>query len=178
MEPKPRSLTTFRLHLLVATVISTSCFVLISALSLFLPLAMHLNRTDLQDPAVAGMAEHFLYLHAAFWPVVLGSLVSCVASSLLLYQKMVGPLVQYMRCFRELEKGNCPDPIVIRKTDYLSDETRVLNQMLETSTERTRLRAESVAEIESIASDLLESSNGNDRISALASRLHNLKGLR
>ncbi len=178
LASESRSLSTFRLHLLVATSICTACFVAVSGLSVFMPLAVHLNRTDLQDPAVAGIAEHFLYLHAAFWPVVAGSLVSCVASSLFLYRKMVGPLFQYVRCFEALERGDCPDPIVIRKTDYLSSETRALNRMLEAVADRERLRTDSAAEVEAVASELMEPGSGNARISELASRLHNLKGLR
>lgn len=177
MVSESKTIDTFRTHLLVATTISTACFVAVSALLVFMPLVMHLNRTDLQDPAMQGIADHLLYLHGAFWPVVMGSLISCVASALLLYRKMVGPLVQYLRCFEALERGDSPDPIVIRKSDYLSDETEALNRMLVALAERAGSRANSLAEVESIAGEILESGEGNTRLSGLANRLLNLKGL-
>lgn len=178
MDQNRRTLTTFRLHLLLTSSITTLTFIAVIAVSLFLPLALHLDREGLGSVASAGIAEHFLYLHAAFWPVALCSLCGCIATALLLYRKMVGPLVQFIRCFEAIGRGECPDEISIRRSDYLGVEVSALNRMIADLRQQSRCRSEALAELDAIADELLECSDDPVDASAMASRIRNLKGLR
>ena len=130
MTTQDRRRRAFLAHLLVTSLLVSTGFVLVTAASLFVPVIMHLN-----DPAVSaesrlGVAEHLLRLHGSFWPMVLFVLVSCVVSSLLLYVRMTGPFVRFVRAFRAIERGEVPEPIVIRHGDYLREEQEALNSLL------------------------------------------------
>ena len=74
--------------------IATACFALTIALSLFLPIGMELARTDLSSPEAFGLAQHFLYLHGALWPLVLVSLIASIATANVLYRRMRAPLIR------------------------------------------------------------------------------------
>ena len=167
-----RSRNTFRRHLVLASATASATFAAIIALSLFVPLAFELDRTDLTPEIAGGIAEHFLYLHAAFWPVVLCSLVSSVATALLLYRAMVQPLVRFTRVFQRLERGEIPSAITIRARDYLSEEARALNAMLGAlSAQRTR-RDQAAMRIAEIADELSGTADqGDPRVRELLDEL-------
>ena len=177
MREDGRGLSTFRLHLLITTSITTLVFIVVIAISLFLPLATHLDRQVGNDAMSAGIAAHFLYLHAAFWPVALCSLCGCVASALLLYRRMVGPLAQFVRCFDAIGRRESPNEISIRATDYLGPQVASLNLMIVAIREQNRERTESLAELDSIADEILERSEDHPEVSELVSRIRCLKGL-
>ena len=177
-QSEQRTRSTFRLHLLVASTTTTLAFIAVIALSLFLPLASHLDRQDISAAVTAGIAEHFLYLHSAFWPVALCSLAGCVASALLLYRKMTGPLNRFVACFEQIGRGEIPQAIVIRTTDYLSGEADSLNEMLAILRDRERERAEANDEIDQIADELQSHCAGDAAATELIAKLRNLKGLR
>ncbi len=177
MEERARSLSTFRVHLLITTSITTLVFIVVIAISVFLPLATHLDRQVGNDAMSAGIAAHFLYLHAAFWPVALCSLCGCVASALLLYKKMVGPLAQFVPCFDAIGRRESPNEVSIRATDYLGPQVMSLNRMIVALQEQNRERTESLAELDSIADEILERSEGRPEVSELVSRIRCLKGL-
>jgi methyl-accepting chemotaxis protein len=136
MIPQHRSRDSFRYHLLLTSSLSTLGFASITAFSIFAPLFAHFDRPDLDADALAGLAEHVLYLHAGFWPVVAVALLACIATSFLLFNRMSAPLVRFVRVFGAVERGELPGPIVIRAADYLQDEASSLNAMLEALRER------------------------------------------
>ena len=177
-EPKKHVLSTFRMHLLVAPTTTTLAFIAVIALSLFIPLASHLDRQGVSEIGSAGIAEHFLYLHSAFWPVALCSLVGCVASALLLYRKMTEPLTRFVSCFDRIGRGEVPEQVVIRSTDYLSDEADALNEMLVQLGERERERSDSRDELDRIADQILTRCAGDAEVAEWVTNLRNLKGLR
>ena len=177
-ESKARSRSTFRIHLLVACTSTTLALILVIAFSLFVPLATHLQSYDVSDPVSAGIAEHFLYLHSAFWPVALCSLASCVASALMLYSKMTKPLTRFVKCFEGIGRGEIPAAIVIRTTDYVSEEADSLNSMLERLRIRERERADFADKIDRITDQLLTCCREDADATELLVQLRNLKGLR
>ena len=130
MSPQ-RTRNTFRLHLVLTCGIATLCFGLLIGASVFVPLAVQLDRPDLDLDVTAGIAQHFLDLHRAFWPVVLGALIASILSGMLLFQRMTGPLQRFVDIFERVARGDVPPPITIRRLDYLTAETEALNRMLE-----------------------------------------------
>ena len=129
MHPQ-RTRNTFRIHLVLTCAIATLSFGILTAASLFVPLAVQLDRHDLDPELMGGIAQHFLDLHRAFWPVLLGSLIASILSGMLLFQRMTDPLKRFVRVFASIERGDVPPPITIRRRDYLTGETAALNRML------------------------------------------------
>lgn len=141
MHP-PRTRNTFRAHLILTCAISTLSFGALVGASVFVPLAVQLDRPDLDPTLMAGIAQHFLDLHRAFWPVVLGALIASILSAMLLFQRMTGPLQRFVHIFESIARGEVPPPITIRRLDYLTAETAALNRMLEVLRE-SRVRRDS-----------------------------------
>jgi len=121
----------FRIHLMLTSAIATGAFALLVGASLFLPLAAQLDRPDLNAGDAGGIAEHFLYLHRSFWPVVAGALIASIVSGMLLYQRMTGPLVRFVEVFRQIARGEVPERLTLRRVDYLGLESEELNGMIE-----------------------------------------------
>lgn len=147
-EPSPRiqrTLHHFRTHLLLTSLIVTAAFAATIALSIFAPLAAQLSRTQVDSDQMIGLADHFLFVHSALWPLVFLSLVSCIVSSTLLFLRMRQPLKRMVRAFDAVTDGRVPDPITIRDADYLSEEASAFNKMLIALRERSRERAAWVA---------------------------------
>lgn len=165
-----RTRNTFRVHLILTSAIATSAFGVLVGASLFIPLAVQLDRPDIDPDMAGGIAAHFLYLHASFWPVFAGSLAASVLSAMLLFQRMTGPLVRMRRVFGRVAEGRVPMPITIRSYDYLSDETRALNGMLEALADRDAERAAGAARCEELVDELTSEPLG-DRGRALVSEL-------
>lgn len=125
-----RTHRTLRAHLILTASLVTLGFGAIVAASVFVPIAIQLGRTPLESEAAYGFAEHFLYLHGAFWPLITIAMLASIVSGQLLYHRMRSPLIRFIRCFDEIAGGGIPDPVVIRASDYLTEEARALNQML------------------------------------------------
>jgi hypothetical protein len=153
-----RSTNTFRLHLALTVAIVTIAFSGVIALALFAPLAAQLGREDLDPAVLGGIAHYTLDMHAGFWPVVLVCLMSSVASGLLLYRRMTGPLPRFVRAFRGVTRGELPPPITIRQVDYLRLECEALNEMLAFLQQRARRIETALADADRIADELLATS--------------------
>ena len=130
MTTQDRRRRAFLAHLLVTSLLVSTGFVVVTAISLFVPVIMHLNDPTVTPGSRLGVAEHLLRLHGSFWPMVMFVLISCVVSSLLLYVRMTGPFVRFVRAFRAIERGEVPQPIEIRHGDYLREEQQALNSLL------------------------------------------------
>jgi hypothetical protein len=120
---------TLRAHMILTALTATAAFAAVIAAALFAPVIAHFEDSNLSPEVRAGIADHFLYLHSGFWPVVAVALLSSVVSAVLLFQRMAAPLVRMLRIFQSIEGGRVPGPIVIRKADYLHGEAQALNAM-------------------------------------------------
>jgi predicted ATPase len=49
---------------------------------------------------------------------------------------MVAPLVRFVRVFESVRRGEIPEPLTLRATDYLRHEAEALNAMLAALRER------------------------------------------
>lgn len=149
-----RRRSTFRHHLVLTSVVSTLVFATLVGASLFIPLVTQLDRPDLDHQTAGGIAAHMLYLHQSFWPVVLGALLASVASGMLLYQRMTGPLVRFVDAFERISRGELPGPLRLRRMDYLTDEADALNRMIGALRQRALEREEALARCRELLDDL------------------------
>ncbi|MBY0401298.1 hypothetical protein K2X89_13450, partial [Myxococcota bacterium] len=147
---------TFRTHLWISGAFATFCFAVVLALSIFLPIAMQLGRVDLRSAEAYGLAQHFLFLHSALWPLVLLSLIASVVTANVLFQRMREPLVRYVRCYDAISEGAVPAQLTIRAADYLAEETDALNAMIASLRLQQTVRADAVARLEEAIAELAE----------------------
>ena len=125
----------FRSHLVWVTTGSTGALLLVLSAAVLVPLFSRFdNATSLDE--LRGLTEQILDLHTRLWPVVFTSLVSVFLSSWLLYRRMVAPLVRFVRVFESVRRGEVPEPLTLRATDYLRREAEALNAMLAALRER------------------------------------------
>ncbi len=149
-----RTVSTFQLHLVLTLGVLAGAFCLTIGLSIFVPLAIQLGRSDLDPHVVGGIGRHALDMHATFWPMVLVCLAGSVAGGMLLYRRMTSPLIRFLRAFEEVRRGEVSEPIVIRKRDYLNREADALNQMLSALATRAQERDRVVEKLLRVADDL------------------------
>lgn len=149
-----RTVKTLRTHLWLTGSIATLCFAVVLGLSIFLPIAMQLGRADLASQEAYGLAQHFLFLHSALWPLVMLSLIASVVTANVLFRRMREPLIRFVRCYDALAEGIVPAQITIRTADYLADETDALNGMLASLRRQQAVRGELVARLEEAILDL------------------------
>lgn len=149
-----RSLSTFRLHLVLTTTGVAVTFALVIAAAIFAPLVSQLDRGDLDRAALAGVADTILRLHTSYWPVVAVILAATVASALLLFRRMTSPLVRFVRVFEALSRGETPTAVRIRRVDYLHREAECLNRMLSALGERATARERACVRIEEALAEI------------------------
>jgi methyl-accepting chemotaxis protein len=116
------------IHVMVYSLI---VFVLL-AIPVFKPLMQALDNPALSWQERAVVANDLLSLHARFWPWALGAsivvLIHCV-HSLLLMQRVAGPLYRLARVFPQIGDGNLCMRATFREGDYLVPEADLVNQM-------------------------------------------------
>ena len=125
----------FRSHLVWVTTGSTGALLLVLSAAVLIPLFSRFDGATSLDE-LRSLTGQILDLHARLWPVVLTALVSVFLSSWLLYRRMVAPMVRFVRVFESVRKGEIPDPLTLRATDYLRREAEALNAMLAALRER------------------------------------------
>jgi methyl-accepting chemotaxis protein len=158
-----RRRSTFRQHLVLTGVASTAVFAALVGASLFVPLVVQLDRSDLDRQTAGVIAEHILYLHRSFWPMVLGALLASAASGALLYQRMTGPLVRFTHAFAQISRGELPRKLILRRVDYLSEEAHALNAMIDALGERAAAREAGLARGLELVDDLAASGTDDQR---------------
>jgi hypothetical protein len=159
MTPRRRR-STFRHHLILTSVACTAVFAALVGASLFVPLVVELDRPGLDHQIAGGIAEHILYLHRSFWPFVFGALIASAGSGMLLYERMTGPLVRFVHAFAQISRGELPPKLILRRIDYLGDETDALNAMIEALSVRASAREAALARCQELLSDLSAPGNG------------------
>jgi hypothetical protein len=174
-----RRRSTFRQHLVLTSVSSTAVFAGLVGASLFVPLVIQLDRSDLDRQTAGTIAEHILYLHRNFWPMVLGALLASAASGVLLYQRMTGPLVRFMHAFAQVSRGVLPSKLILRRLDYLTDEAHALNAMIDALGERAAARQAGLARGLELVDDLAACASRTDDERRILDDLREaLKGIR
>jgi hypothetical protein len=162
-----------RAHLLLVSTGFTAAFLMVGAAALFLPLVQRFDAGTGSLDELGRLTLEILDLHARLWPVVFTALVSVAICSWGLYARMRAPLFRFVSTFRAISAGAIPEPIVIRATDYVQDESTELNAMLGVLKVRERERDAALERIEECAGALAEwaSARGDAEALALAGAL-------
>jgi len=175
---KRRSLFALRAHLVLTASISTLVFATTMAISIFVPLGAQLDLLEPGDPVALGMAEHFMFLHAALWPLVAWSLIASIGSATFLYQKMCAPLARFKACYDAITEGEVPKKVTIRAVDYLTVEAEALNTMISALADRSAAREKAVDRFQGLIDELAEQRVDEATILALKAVLGELSGSR
>jgi methyl-accepting chemotaxis protein len=110
--------------------------VIAMAVALFTPLMNVLSSPDLSPREQGEAASKVLYIHATFWPTVLFLLLVLGAHSLLISNKIAGPLHRFQKIFQRIRDGDLSSTMKIRKGDYLLDEQTRITEMMDSLREK------------------------------------------
>lgn len=121
---------TFRAHLIWAVVATTGAMLLLASAVVLVPLFLAFDAAPASAQELAQLTDRILALHDTLWPFIGLCIAAVFLSSWLILHRMVSPLVRYVRTFEAVRDGVLPAAVTLRATDYLSEETDALNQML------------------------------------------------
>jgi methyl-accepting chemotaxis protein len=107
-------------------------FITVAALSLalFTPLIFEISDPSLSPRQQAEIAGKILYLHSYLWPAFLLVLVILGFHSLLVSNKIAGPLHRFRATFQKIVEGDISGTIKIRKGDLLINEQTKIDEMI------------------------------------------------
>jgi methyl-accepting chemotaxis protein len=163
----------FRAHLIWVVASTTAALLLVSCAVILLPLLFRFDATAASPEETGRLADRILALHETLWPLALICLLAVTASSWLLYQRMVAPLVRFTQVFAAVRDGRLPGPVQLRGTDYLTREADVLNEMTRTLRERQAALAAALGRLGEPIDELAESAalRGDAELSRLLATL-------
>ena len=102
------------------------------AVSLFVPDIIKLRDEGLSFEVRAVAADRILTLHARVWPAVIALICIIGVHSFRVFHRFVGPLYRFRWAFEKVRNGDLGFQVKLRKKDYLRQEQKVLNEMIET----------------------------------------------
>jgi methyl-accepting chemotaxis protein len=123
-------------------------FITVAALSLvlFTPLIFEISDPSLSPRQQAEVAGKILYLHSYLWPALFLILVILGFHSMLVSNKIAGPLYRFRATFQKIIEGDISEPFRIRKGDLLINEQTKMDEMLTTINSKiTRVQVEGAA---------------------------------
>jgi hypothetical protein len=100
------------------------------AAALFAPLVFELRNNDPASVEAYEAASTILYLHRKFWLPVCLTLLLLALHSLKTTHRIAGPLFRFRSIFKSIETGTIPDPLKLRRNDFLAAERDSINRML------------------------------------------------
>lgn len=107
-------------------------FVTVAALSLalFTPLIFEISDPSLGPREQAEIAGKILYLHSYLWPALFLVLVILGFHSVLVSNKIAGPLYRFRATFQKIIEGDLSGTVRIRKGDLLINEQTKIDEMV------------------------------------------------
>jgi len=107
-------------------------FITLAALSLalFTPLIFEISDPSLSPRQQAEVAGKILYLHSYLWPALLLVLVVLGFHSVLVSNKIAGPLYRFRTTFQRIIEGDISGSVKIRKGDLLINEQTKIDEMI------------------------------------------------
>ena len=100
------------------------------SLALFTPLIFEISDPSLSPRQQAEVAGKILYLHSYLWPALLLVLVILGFHSVLVSNKIAGPLYRFHITFQKIIEGDISGSVKIRKGDLLINEETKIEQMV------------------------------------------------
>ena len=122
--------------------------IIVSALglALFTPLIFEISDPSLSPRQQAEAADKLLYLHAYLWPALLLVLAILGFHSILVSNKIAGPLYRFRATFQKIAEGDLSRMARIRKGDLLINEQTNIDEMVSVlRTKISRIQAEEAA---------------------------------
>jgi nitrogen fixation/metabolism regulation signal transduction histidine kinase len=107
-------------------------FITLAALSLalFTPLIFEIADPTLSPRQQAEVAGKILYLHSYLWPALFLVLVILGFHSVLVSNKIAGPLYRFRSTFQKIIEGDISGSVKIRKGDLLINEQTKIDEMI------------------------------------------------
>jgi methyl-accepting chemotaxis protein len=170
-----------QLTLLWNSLLHVILFVTVTAVALFVPSMIELRSIEDYSQNKLEAANHLLYLHDYFWPAVLFVLIVIFLTSIRTSHKIAGPLFRFNRTFEAIGKGELPSAIRIRKGDFLVEEAKGINRMLEGLRENVRAVQEAQAALQKAISECEQTAKQSspteleDRVKDLVERADELE---
>ena len=117
------------------------CFIVVVFILvyLFVPEFIILNDKSLSLEIRAAAADRVLMLHARVWPAVISLIIILGLHSIVLFHRIVGPLYRFQLAFEQIRQGNMSFRVKLRKKDYLHDEEKDFNNMMEGITAKLKV---------------------------------------
>jgi len=115
-------------------------------LALFTPLVFEISDPSLSPRQQAEVAGKILYLHSYLWPALLIVLVILAFHSVLVSNKIAGPLRRFRAVFQKITEGDISGTLRIRKGDLLINEQTKIDEMISVFQDKIgRIQAEEAA---------------------------------
>jgi nitrogen fixation/metabolism regulation signal transduction histidine kinase len=108
------------------------------SLALFAPLIFEISDPSLSPRQQAEVAGQILYLHSYLWPALLLVLVILGFHSVLVSNKIAGPLYRFRATFQKIIEGDISGMVKTRKGDLLVNEQTKIEEMISMLKSRIR----------------------------------------
>ncbi len=116
---------------LAMVLIYSMIIIIFLAAFLFLPDIIKFQDEGLSLEVRAVAANKVLTLHSRVWPAVIALICILGLHSLLVFHRFVGPLYRFRWAFEKVRNGDLSFQVKLREKDYLRQEEKVLNEMIE-----------------------------------------------
>jgi len=103
--------------------------VLLTGFLMFIPSFIELSSSEVTDRQYSA-AKEVLMLHKRFWPSVLIVVVLLGGHSIYLFHRLFGPLYRFKSTMKEISKGDFSFNIKLREKDFLKEEEKLMNEMI------------------------------------------------
>ncbi len=121
----------FQLRILMAGMLQQLIILGLLALAIVFPMFLELRKPTELTRTREDIACTLLFLHTHIWPAAGALLVLMAIQWTVVTHRIAGPLYRFRQIFRAASAGDLSVPVRIRKTDYLHDEARSIEAMID-----------------------------------------------
>ncbi len=125
-------------RLLAMILIYSAIIMIFLAFFLFLPDVIKLQDESLSLEVRAAAADRILTLHGRVWPAVVAIICIIGVHSFRAFLRVIGPLYRFRWALEQVRSGNLGFRVKLRRKDYLRQEEKGLNEMMEVLSEKLR----------------------------------------
>jgi nitrogen fixation/metabolism regulation signal transduction histidine kinase len=101
------------------------------AIFLFVPDMIQIYDHTLSLEVRAATADRILSIHSRIWPAIIALVCVIGLHSFRIFHRFVGPLYRITCAFGQLKEGDLSFRVKLREGDYLHEEAKAFNDMLE-----------------------------------------------
>ncbi|MBW2063597.1 MAG: hypothetical protein JRJ03_01570 [Deltaproteobacteria bacterium] len=148
---------------------------------LFVPDILDIMNEDLSLELRAKAADRMLALHFRVWPAVLALVCLLAIHSFRIFLRIAGPLYRFKQAFASVGEGDLGFRLKLRKKDYLHEEEKAFNRMLDGLQERLEMLSQclgkGMASIEALEKTLTKENLGSEEKQLLLEHRNRLKAM-